>query len=226
MDLPAENHTRELQRLAELASQPSALEDVFEGALRSLRALVHYDLAALYELAGDTLKVRAAAGPLVSPEVRKHELSLAKFPTIRQALETRRPIPLDEHHHKGEEGDPYDGVLDLPHGHSCMVVPLFAADRSLGIITLDRTVCGVYDESRRAARRRLRPDRVDRDGLRPADRAAPGDAHSARAAQRTAARGAVRIVEGDRAPRCVLERPPWSRRSSSPGRSPRPTRPC
>jgi len=147
MDLPAENHTRELQRLAELASQPGALEDVFEGALRSLRALVPYDLAALYELAGDTLKVRAAAGPLVSPEVRKHELSLAKFPTIRQALETRRPIPLEEDNHKGEEGDPYDGVLDLPHGHSCMVVPLFAADRSLGIITLDRTVCGAYDDS-------------------------------------------------------------------------------
>ena len=35
-------------------------------------------------------------------------------------------IPLQAHHHAGEEGDPYDGVLDLPHGHSCMVVPLSA----------------------------------------------------------------------------------------------------
>ena len=141
-----EDHTQDLQRLAVLASQPRALADVFEGALHSLRNLIPYELAALYELTGDTLNVRAAAGPLASAEVRAHELSLSAFPTVRRALELRRPIPLEEHHHQGEEGDPYDGVLDLPAGHSCMVVPLFAAERSLGIITLDRTVCAPYDQ--------------------------------------------------------------------------------
>ncbi|MEM6989271.1 MAG: sigma 54-interacting transcriptional regulator [Myxococcota bacterium] len=145
MPTPVDNHSQDLQRLAELASHPGSLADVFEGALQSLRGLVPYELAALYELSGDTLNVRAAAGPLASAQVRAHTLSLSKFPTIRQALQTRRPIPLDESHHDSEEGDPYDGVLDLPHGHSCMVVPLFAADRSLGIITLDRSVCGAYD---------------------------------------------------------------------------------
>lgn len=147
MAAPVETHTPHLQRLAELAADPGALEDVFTGALASLQSLVPYELAALYELAGDTLRVRAASGELASPQVRAHELTLSKFPTVRRALETRRPIALDESHHASDEGDPYDGVLDLPSGHSCMVVPLFAGDTSLGIITLDRSTCGGYDDA-------------------------------------------------------------------------------
>jgi transcriptional regulator with GAF, ATPase, and Fis domain len=59
---------------------------------------------------------------------------------------TRRPVIMEEHDHRGAEGDPYDGVLDLPPGHSCMVLPLFAQERSLGLITLDKASCGHYDD--------------------------------------------------------------------------------
>lgn len=140
------DHTEDLQRLVELASQPDALDDVLERALHSMRGVVSYDLAALYELSGETLRVRAAVGPLASPAVRQHTLELSRFPTVRRALETRQPIPMAEHDHAGDEGDPYDGVLDLPAGHSCMVVPLFTGQQSLGIITLDRSVCEAYSE--------------------------------------------------------------------------------
>ncbi len=136
--------TEDLHALVELASQPAALDEVLERALHSLRAVLPYDLAALYLLDGQTLRMRAAVGPLASAEVREHTLSLASFPTVRRALELRQPMPMDEHDHRGEEGDPYDGVLDLPPGHSCMVVPLFAHDDNLGIITLDRAVCESY----------------------------------------------------------------------------------
>lgn len=120
--------------------------EVLEQALISLRSLMPYDLAAVLRLRGGELVVEAAAGPLASDVVRSHRLSLSKFPTIQRALELRQPIPLDEHHHGGDEGDPYDGVLDLEHGHSCMVVPLFSGGESLGVITLDRESCGVYPE--------------------------------------------------------------------------------
>jgi transcriptional regulator with GAF, ATPase, and Fis domain len=143
MALPL-HHTEDLQRLAELASRPAALEDVLERALHSLRAVIDYDLAVLFELRGEQLVPRAAAGPLADDRIRDHVLELSRFPTIRRALDTRQPIPLHAHDHAGVEGDPFDGVLDLPDGHSCMVVPLFAADRSLGLITLDRTVCAAY----------------------------------------------------------------------------------
>ncbi len=143
--VPSVNTTEDLRRLADLATRPAALRQVLEQALHSLRKVIAYDLAVLYRLEGSRLVVQAATGPLADQRVRDHSLALERFPTVQRALDTRQPIPLPEHVHE-TEGDPYDGVIDLPHGHSCMVVPLFAAGRDLGIITLDRQVCEVYSE--------------------------------------------------------------------------------
>jgi transcriptional regulator with GAF, ATPase, and Fis domain len=90
-----------------------------------------YDLATLFELDGDRLVVRAARGRLANEAVRKHEISLTEFPTVREALEARRARAFTEDDHAHGDGDPFDGVLDLPAGHSCMVVPLAAGDRPL-----------------------------------------------------------------------------------------------
>ena len=136
----------QLHRLATHVGQPERLDLVLEEALHGLRAVMEYDLAAVYRLRGETLVVAAAAGPLADARVRAHRLDLTAFPTVRRALRTRRPIPLAAHDHTSDEGDPYDGVLDLPPGHSCMVVPLFNGEQTLGIITLDRSSCGVYPD--------------------------------------------------------------------------------
>ncbi len=136
--------SRDLHELARMVGADVDLPVVLEQALAALRSVVPYDLAAVFRLHDQELRVLAASGPLDGPAVRRHTLRLERFPTIRRALETRAPIPLEAHDHAGEEGDPYDGVLDLPDGHSCMVVPLFAGDRTLGLITLDRTRCEVY----------------------------------------------------------------------------------
>jgi transcriptional regulator with GAF, ATPase, and Fis domain len=138
------DYTNDLHTLAAMVAEPGATPEVLDRALAAMRAVVPYDLAAVFRLCGDELRVVAAAGPLAGPEIRAHSLALSRFPTVRRALELRRPIPLEEHDHAGDEGDPFDGVLELPHGHSCMVVPLFAGDRSLGLITFDRQACGVY----------------------------------------------------------------------------------
>ncbi|HYU16127.1 MAG TPA: sigma 54-interacting transcriptional regulator [Candidatus Acidoferrum sp.] len=140
------DYTTDLSQLAALATEPNGLDQVLGQALRSLHRIVPYDLAALFELSGNELTVRALEGPLASAEVRRHRLSLERFPTIREALHTRRPIALDERDHLGAEGDPYDGLLDLPPGHACMVVPLFSATRDLGLITLDRQECLRYSQ--------------------------------------------------------------------------------
>ena len=138
------DHASDLRRLAEMASRPQALADVLRGALASLRDVVPYDLAAVYELDQDELRLRLASGPLADERIAGHTLQLERFPTIADAIQRRRPVAQTEEQHSSEEGDPYDGVLDLPPGHSCMVVPLFASDRNLGIITLDRTTCHTY----------------------------------------------------------------------------------
>jgi transcriptional regulator with GAF, ATPase, and Fis domain len=134
----------EVHDLVALVGDPSARAAVIERSLDALREVVAYDLAAVFVLEARRLRMIAAAGPLDGPAVRAHGLDLDAFPTIRESLRIRRPIALDATHHASDEGDPYDGVLDLPEGHSCMVVPLYAGDEDIGIITLDRSVCGAY----------------------------------------------------------------------------------
>ena len=41
-------------------------------------------------------------------------------------------------------GDPFDQVIGFPPGHSCMVVPLCAGEKTYGVLTLDRQVCETY----------------------------------------------------------------------------------
>ena len=138
------NYMTDLAGLTALAADPSALDEVLTRALTSLERIVPYDLAALYELDGDALTVRTAVGALAGESVRHARLSLARFPLIRRALTGRRPLAVDEGQHR-DGGDPYDGVLDLPPGHACMLVPVCAGPRELGVITLDRVVCSKYD---------------------------------------------------------------------------------
>lgn len=139
--------TRDLKEIAALASDPDALGEVLARALESLQALVPHDMAAVLRLDGDRLKVMAARGRLASDQVRAHSLSLREHPSIRRAMDQRRPVVLQEEDHAGAEKDPYHGLVDLPHGHSCMVVPLYSRDRVLGLMTFDRQVCGTYDET-------------------------------------------------------------------------------
>jgi transcriptional regulator with GAF, ATPase, and Fis domain len=138
------HHMTDLAGLTALAADPSALDEVLTRALTSLERSVPYDLAALYELDGDALTVRTAVGALAGDSVRHARLSLSRFPLIRRALAGGRPLAVDESQHR-DGGDPYDGVLDLPPGHACMLVPVCAGPRELGVITLDRVVCSKYD---------------------------------------------------------------------------------
>ncbi|MEO5762603.1 MAG: sigma 54-interacting transcriptional regulator, partial [Vicinamibacteria bacterium] len=56
----------------------------------------------------------------------------------------RRARAFLETDHAHGEGDPFDGILDFPHGHSCMVVPLCAGESCFGVMTLDRNICVAY----------------------------------------------------------------------------------
>jgi transcriptional regulator with GAF, ATPase, and Fis domain len=136
--------TRDLQDLVGLAAREDGVEDLLRRGLDWLQRVAPYDLATIFVLEGAKLVARAARGRLASDEVRRHEVALADFPTLREALETRRARAFTEDDHEHGDGDPFDGVLDLPPGHSCMVVPLCAADRALGVLTLDRAVCEPY----------------------------------------------------------------------------------
>src|SRR5215468_7778431 len=135
---------RDLQDLATLVGTEQAVDDVLRRGLDWLARVAPYDLATVFVLEQGRLVVRAARGPLADDRVRHHALSLEQFPSLREALESRRARTFLEQDHRHGDGDPFDHVLDLPPGHACLVAPLVANDNSLGVLTLDRTVCEVY----------------------------------------------------------------------------------
>lgn len=120
------------------------LDDLLRRGLDWIERVAPYDLAAILVLEGGDLVVRCARGRLAGERVRGHRIALSAFPTVREALETRRARAVSEDDHAHGDGDPYDGVLDLPPGHSCMVVPLCAGNVSFGVMTLDCERCQPY----------------------------------------------------------------------------------
>ena len=140
----------DLRDVAVLAAQPGNLDATLGAALEAVAEVVPYDLAVVLELDGHRLRVRCARGPLATACVAGHEIDLTRAPQLHAALRSGRPRAFTEHDHdrtRGGEGDPYHGVVELPDGHSCLVVPLTAGGRQLGAMTFDRSVCGRYDDT-------------------------------------------------------------------------------
>ncbi len=138
--------TADLKEAALLATTASSTDTLLADALDALRAVIPYDLATVMFLQGERLVVRMARGPLADGRVLRHRLELARFPSLRRTLEEGRARLFTERDHAEGDGDPFDGVLDLPHGHACMVVPLVTEGRRMGLATFDQQVCQPYDE--------------------------------------------------------------------------------
>ena len=142
--LPALDLTRDLKDLARLATKDDSIDDLLRRGLEWLARLVPYDLATIFDLQDSRLVVRMAKGRLADSRVKQHSITLDRFPSIRAALESRRARAFSEADHAHGDGDPFDGVLDLPDGHSCMVVPLCASDRCFGLLAIDREKCEAF----------------------------------------------------------------------------------
>lgn len=136
--------TRGLSEVARLSADPGDVDALLRRALDALADAIPYDLAAVLELDGDHLTVRCARGPLARPEVFGHGVPVVPGSAVERALESRRARVLGEEEH-ASGFDPYHGVVELPDGHGCLVVPLVAADQALGVMTFDRARCQVYE---------------------------------------------------------------------------------
>ncbi len=139
---------RELLAATRLTTSLDAIDSVIGEALEALGQVVPYDLATVMQLEGEELSVRVARGALGDrDDVQEHRLRLGDFPSLERVLEEGQVRAFTESDHGGGDGDPFDGVLDLPHGHFCMVAPLRDAAGPLGIVTLDRETCGIFEQS-------------------------------------------------------------------------------
>jgi transcriptional regulator with GAF, ATPase, and Fis domain len=117
-------------------------EGTLDLILSALGELVDYELAVVLGLdSEDTLRVRKAAGPLATAKLAKHSIALSGRRDLARILERGVPQLFDEHE---EHIDSYEGVLDLPHGHSCLVAPLSLGAKRIGLLTLDHRQCGRF----------------------------------------------------------------------------------
>jgi transcriptional regulator with GAF, ATPase, and Fis domain len=138
--------TRDLAEAARWSATVEQIDSLLAETLDALGGIVPFDLATVMELDQGELHVRMARGELDDPSIRQHRLRLDDFPSIREVIASGRARAFDEHDH-AQNGDPFDGILDLPRGHSCMVVPLKDGSSPLGVMTLDRATCGAYADS-------------------------------------------------------------------------------
>ena len=139
--------TRDLRVAARTASTVAEVDELLRVALEALSKHVEYDLATLMELREDELRVRIACGSLASDQVLSHRLRLSEYPGIRTLLGAETARAFTEHDHAYGDGDAFDGVINLPYGHSCMVAPLSVRGQPLGILTFDREKCGKYPDA-------------------------------------------------------------------------------
>ncbi len=128
--------------LLTLGEQP---ERMVAHAFNRLAELVPYDLATVLLREGDALRVTHAFGPLATPQLTEVLIPVRGNLRLQNALKPRsRPATFEE----DDPGlDTFHGLLEMPHGHSCLVAPLRSQGETFGLMTLDAMVCRQYPES-------------------------------------------------------------------------------
>jgi transcriptional regulator with GAF, ATPase, and Fis domain len=119
-----------------------------EIVLDAINEFIPYEMAViLSKEADDNLKVRYARGPLVTDDIRKFEISLKNRPDLQEVLNIGK-VKLVEETHDEDHHDTYEGVVELPTGHSCMLAPLKVNGDTLGLMTLDHSHCDMFTPQR------------------------------------------------------------------------------
>ena len=117
-------------------------EHTLELVLEALGDLIDYELAVVLGLEGsELLRVRKTAGPLAGPGFKNFAIALRDRGDLARIMETGEPRLFSE---TEEHVDTYEGLLDLPHGHSCLVAPLSCGGKRIGLLTLDHRSCGKF----------------------------------------------------------------------------------
>ncbi len=121
-------------------------ERTLEIVLDAIKTIVPFELAVVLSLEkSNMLRVRWAQGPLYTPKLRDFTINLQKRPDLQKVLDIGKvQLFSDEAPDNLLEKDTYEGVIDLPDGHSCMVAPLHVEGKTIGLLTLDHRSCNLF----------------------------------------------------------------------------------
>ena len=118
-------------------------ERTMDIVLDAIRDLVDYELGVVLSYEDENnLVVRRAKGELVNSKLKDFRLSLEKHKDLSTILAKGEVFLFDET--EEDHLDTYDGVIEMPHGHSCLVAPLHIEGNNLGLLTLDHSQCDMF----------------------------------------------------------------------------------
>lgn len=119
-----------------------------EIVLEAINEIIPYELAVILNLEDEgSLKVKFAKGSLINEKLKSFEILLENRPDIREVM-NKGSVKLVEETAVDDHQDTYEDVLDLPTGHSCMLVPLSINGNPLGLMTLDHRQCDMFTPQR------------------------------------------------------------------------------
>ncbi|MFA8341972.1 MAG: sigma 54-interacting transcriptional regulator [Rhodothermaceae bacterium] len=119
-------------------------ERTMDIVLEAIRELVDYELGVVLSFENDTnLVVRRAKGALVNSKLKDYKLSLEKHFQLSEIIQKGEVFLFDDDEDE-EHLDTFDGVIEMPSGHSCLVAPLHVEGNNLGLLTLDHRQCDMF----------------------------------------------------------------------------------
>lgn len=139
-----------MEQISKITHEPLFItpQQTMETVMEAIREVIPYELAVILSREeGNQLKVRYAAGPLKTENLLNFQLALQQRPDINKVLETGE-VTLTAESDEEKHRDTYDGILDLPDGHSCMLAPLRINGKVLGLMTLDHRECNIFTPER------------------------------------------------------------------------------
>lgn len=123
-------------------------KNTMEIVLDAIQEVIPYELAVILSREmNNNLKVRYTKGLLTTKRLGEYEISLRERPDLAEVLEIGDVKLVEEEEHK-DHHDTYEGVIDLPAGHSCMLAPLRINGSILGLMTLDHRQCDLFTPQR------------------------------------------------------------------------------
>ena len=134
-----------VEEAAALLTYGEAPDQMVAHAFERLGGLVPFDMAAVLLKEGDHLRVAHAVGPITPAGLVGARIPVKGNVRLQNALKAKSKPTSFEEEDPGE--DTFHGLMDMPHGHSCLVAPLRSRGETFGLMTLDAMVCHQYPQS-------------------------------------------------------------------------------
>ena len=116
--------------------------------LEAIQEVIPFELAVIMSLEkGNMLQVRFSSGVLNSDKLANQVISADNRPDIRAVLR-HGEVSVIKDRGDPQQRDTWDGVVELPAGHSCMLTPLKAGSETIGLMTLDHRQCDLFTPER------------------------------------------------------------------------------